>query len=350
MPSPLAVTSLDLAAGCLRRAGVAEEALAWFDPLHIGPVPGGKGLDALADHRTAYFKLQSFGFSRIGRDYYRARDARLLEAIGKTPILLCFQRTVLDQLQLLQVLDLIAGMNERANVQIVHVSGFIDELTDQAIADLARKAADVTPELLDLARAAWDAYRQPTPEAWADLLSYDTAGLPFLAWAVKRGLEELPHTRSGLTRSQLQIAELLKRQKLAARDLYRAHFELEPHSHLEDWVFYAILDGLAEGPYALIEGKADVAFNANMALIDWRRYVLPEMKLTSYGAAVLRGEVDDRAHNGTDHWWGGTHLTDGKLWRWDAQSQRLVAPGESVGGATTTRADRPASGVSETAA
>jgi hypothetical protein len=350
MSSPLAVTSLDQAAGCLRRAGIVEEALAWFDPLHIGPVAGGVSLDALADHRAAYFQLQSFGFSRIGREYYAARDKRLLEAIGSTPVLLVFQRTFLDQLHLIQVLDLIAGLGKQADVRIVHVNGFIDELSEQAIADLAAKAVPVTPEMLDLARAAWDAYRQPTPEAWADLASYDTSALPFLARAVKRGLEELPHTRSGLTRSQIQIVELLKRHNLAARDLYRAHFGLEPHSHLEDWVFYAILDGLAEGPFSLIEGKADVAFNPNMALIDWRRYVLPEMKLTSYGAAVLRGEVDDRKHNGTDHWWGGTHLTDGAIWRWDVQSQSLVAPGEAMAAAPAGRPDAPVSDVAGTAA
>lgn len=330
MPSPLAITSSDQAAGCLKRAGCAAEALAWFDPLHIGPVPASKSLDALAEQRVAYFQLQSFGFSRLGRDYYTARNRRLADAVATADLVLYFQRNYLDQLQLLEVLDTIAAAPERRSVRIVHVEGFIDELTEQATADLDKKAVEVTPEALDLARAAWEAYRQPTPEAWADLLSYETAALPFLARAIQRGLEELPHTGSGLTRSQLQIVELLKRHNLAARDLYRAHFSMEPHSHLEDWMFYAILDGLADGPFALVEGKSEVAFNPNMALIDWRRYVLPEMKLTSYGAAVLKGEVDDRAHNGTDHWWGGTLLTDDNLWRWDAKPRRLVPPGAGV--------------------
>lgn len=339
MPSPLAITSSDQAAGCLKRAGCAPDALAWFDPLHIGPVPAGNSLDALAEQRVAYFQLQSFGFSRLGRDYYAARNRRLVDAIGTAELVLYFQPNYLDQLQLLEVLDTIASAPERRSVRIVHVDGFIDELTEQATADLARKAVEVTPEALDIARAAWEAYRQPTPEAWCELLSYETSALPFLAKAIQRGLEELPHTRSGLTRSQLQIVELLKRHNLTARDLYRAHFGLEPHSHLEDWVFYAILDGLADGPFSLVEGKADVAFNPNMALIDWRRYMLPEMKLTSYGAAVLKGETDDRAHNGTDHWWGGTHLTDANLWRWDAKSRSLIAPEVSAGADETAPAE-----------
>ena len=25
-----------------------------------------------------------------------------------------------------------------------------------------------------------------------------------------------------------------------------------------------------------------------------------------------------------DRWWGGTHLTNDKLWRWDAEAGRLV--------------------------
>lgn len=330
MPSLLAITSSDQAAGCLKRAGCAAEALAWFDPLHIGPVPPVDSLDALATARVAYLERQSFGFSRLGLDYHAARNRHFTEAVGTTDLVLYFQRNYADQLQLLQVLDSIAAAPQRRSVRIVHVDGFIDELTEQATLALDGEAVEITPEALDLARAAWDAYRQPTPEAWAELLEFETGALPFLAKAILRGLEELPDTRSGLTRSQRQIAELLKRHNLSARDLYRAHFALEPYSHLEDWVFYALLDGLADGPFALVEGKADVAFNPNMSLIDWRRYVLPEMKLTSYGAAVLRGEADDRSHNGTDHWWGGTHLTAETLWRWDPTARGLVAPGEGV--------------------
>jgi hypothetical protein len=342
MPTPLAVTSSDQAAGCLRRSGVADEVLAWFDPLHIGPVPVRDDLATLSNHRAAYFQLQSFGFSRLGHDYYAARNAGLAQAASTTDVIIVFQDNLLDQLQQLQVLDVLGGLSLRpGRLLAVHVDGFIDELTEAAVLALGEQAIEVTAEALELGNVAWDAFRQPTPEAWADLAMYDTTALPFLARTIKRALEELPSTGSGLSRSQRQILELLKRQNLTPRDLFQAHFSFEPKSHLEDWVFYTILDGMADGAYPLVEGKSDITFNPNMALIDWRRYMLPEMKLTSYGQAVLRGEADDRQHNGTDHWWGGTRLTDGHLWRWDPRSSQLVAPGARTGTVAKPPTDAP---------
>lgn len=327
MTQPLAITSSDQAAGCLKRAGVADDVLAWFDPLHIGPVPGREDLDTLSKHRASFFQLQSFGFSRVGHDYFQARNTRLIEAAATTDIVLFFQDNLLDQLQQLQVLDTLGAIKDRTGQLLaVHVKHFIDELSERETLALAETAVDVTPEALELARVAWDAYRQPTPEAWADLALYDTAALPLLGKTIKRTLEELPALGSGLSRSQTNMLDLLRRQKLTPRDLFSAYFSVERNSHLEDWVMYAMLDGMADGAYPLLEGKAEIAFNPNMALIDWQRYIRGELKLTSYGQAVLRGDTDDRKHNGTDHWWGGTHLTDGRLWRWDAKSGQLVAP------------------------
>jgi hypothetical protein len=342
MPPPLAITSSDQAAGCLRRSSVAENVLAWFDPLHVGPVPASENLETLSDRRASYFQLQSFGFSRLGHEYFAARNSRIAAAAAETDIVLFFQENLLDQLHQLQVLDYLGGLKERhGQLLAVHFGGFVDELTEVQTLALADEAVDVTAEALELARVAWEAYRQPTPEAWADLALYDTADLPYLGKAIRRALEELPHVGSGLSRSQRQILDHLKRQNLSARDLYREYLRVEPTSHLEDWVFYAILDGMADGPQPLIEGKADLAFNPNMPLIDWRRYVLPEMKLTTYGQAVWREEVDDRKHNGTDHWWGGTHLTDGRVWRWEPRRGQLVPPGTNLEAATAPELAAP---------
>jgi hypothetical protein len=335
MPQPLAITSSDQAAGCLRRAGVAEDVLAWFDPLHIGPVPAGEDLTALSDRRASFFERQSFGFRRLGHPYFASRDARLAEAAASTDIVLFFQDNLGDQLHQLQVLDFLASIELRQGLLLaVHVDGFIDELTEMQTLALVDAAVDVTPAALELAEAVWSAYRQPTPEAWAGLADCDTSELPFLGRAVRRALEELPDAGSGLSRSQRQILDVLRRRNLTARDLWHAYFDAEPHSHLDDWVLYSLLDGLAEGPHPLISGKPDVAFNPNMALVDWRRYMLPELALTPYGQSVLRGEADDREHNGTDHWWGGTHLTDGQLWRWERRIGSLVPPGSRSAVAT----------------
>ncbi|WP_283848772.1 hypothetical protein [Bradyrhizobium brasilense] len=37
-------------------------------------------------------------------------------------------------------------------------------------------------------------------------------------------------------------------------------------------------------------------------------------------------ELDFSQYNTIHRWWGGTELTNERLWRWDAESRALVAP------------------------
>lgn len=50
------------------------------------------------------------------------------------------------------------------------------------------------------------------------------------------------------------------------------------------------------------------------------------LSLTDLGKAGLAGEEDFRRHNPIRRWWGGTLLTNDRLWRWDTPSGSLVAP------------------------
>ena len=42
-----------------------------------------------------------------------------------------------------------------------------------------------------------------------------------------------------------------------------------------------------------------------------------ELSLTEFGKAVMAHQEDFSRHNPIDRWWGGTHLTNDKLWRFD---------------------------------
>jgi hypothetical protein len=48
--------------------------------------------------------------------------------------------------------------------------------------------------------------------------------------------------------------------------------------------------------------------------------------LTAFGKAVLAGTDDFSRHNPVHRWWGGTELTNDRLWRWDPVSRSLIAP------------------------
>ncbi|MGL3108430.1 hypothetical protein [Bradyrhizobium sp. BR 1432] len=76
------------------------------------------------------------------------------------------------------------------------------------------------------------------------------------------------------------------------------------------------MSGLDEGPFSL-----DMHDDA----LRHARYKQSRLSLTDLGKAVLAGE-DFRRDNPIRRWWGGTLLTNERLWRWDSQTRLLVAP------------------------
>ncbi len=42
-----------------------------------------------------------------------------------------------------------------------------------------------------------------------------------------------------------------------------------------------------------------------------------ELALTEFGKAIVVHSEDFSRHNPIDRWWGGTHLTSERLWRWN---------------------------------
>jgi hypothetical protein len=57
-----------------------------------------------------------------------------------------------------------------------------------------------------------------------------------------------------------------------------------------------------------------------------KAYLTSQLSLTSLGKAVLAGGADWSAYHDVNGWWGGTHLTEDVLWRWDQVGERLIAP------------------------
>jgi len=77
------------------------------------------------------------------------------------------------------------------------------------------------------------------------------------------------------------------------------------------------VSGLTEGPFddSLHDDKDRHA-----------RYRQSALSLTELGKAILAQSDDFSRHNPFHRWWGGTELTNDRLWRWDSENRRLVAP------------------------
>jgi hypothetical protein len=85
------------------------------------------------------------------------------------------------------------------------------------------------------------------------------------------------------------------------------------------WEAGALLEGLALAPAPAVSGLAEWPFSLEMHDDEarLRRYNTSRLSLTSLGKAILNGTEDFSRHNPIDRWWGGTHLTNERLWRWD---------------------------------
>ena len=48
-----------------------------------------------------------------------------------------------------------------------------------------------------------------------------------------------------------------------------------------------------------------------------KAYQRSQLSLTEFGEAIVAHKEDFSLHNPIDRWWGGTRLTNDRLWRWN---------------------------------
>jgi hypothetical protein len=185
-------------------------------------------------------------------------------------------------------------------------------------------AVDVTKHELETASAAWQAYRAATPEACFDLLGQDLSALPLLKPALTDLLKELPSNSTGLGATEMRMLELIARGYSLTNALFHLRslrrtriFNEQEHGYL--------LDGLALGPAPAVAGLDDELRTISRDNLRDRHaaYHRSELSLTEFGKAVVAHKEDFSRHNPIDRWWGGTRLTNDRLWRWDPV---LIAP------------------------
>jgi hypothetical protein len=197
-------------------------------------------------------------------------------------------------------------------------------LVDLAMIEIERlgkwrpPAVDVTEKELETASAAWQAYRAPTPEACFDLLGKDLSALPLLKPVLIDLLEELPSSSTGLGASEMRMLELIARGYALSNALFHL-YQLRQTRIFSETEYGYLLDGLAHGPRPAVAGLDEELRTLDRKKLRdrHRAYLRSELSLTEFGKAVLAHKEDFTRHNPIDRWWGGTHLTNDRLWRWN---------------------------------
>jgi hypothetical protein len=224
-----------------------------------------------------------------------------------------------DQLHLVWLLDYFRSHPEivaRLRLRLVDydlITATTEELGRWKVPDF-----DVTKNELETASSTWRAYRATTPEACFELLGKDLSALPLLKPALVDLLEELPSASTGLGATEMRMLELIAWGYANINPLFHFHdlrrtriFNESEHGYL--------LEGLAHVPTAAVAGLDEELRTIGQENLGGRHTALlrSRLSLTEFGKAVVAHQEDFSRHNPIDRWWGGTHLTNDRLWRYD---------------------------------
>ncbi|WP_247439487.1 hypothetical protein [Bradyrhizobium sp. 139] len=201
----------------------------------------------------------------------------------------------------------------------MHTDDRVANYAPESVAKWKLPAFKVADAHLAAASRAWRAYRAETPEPCFDLLMTDLMVLPRLRTALIAMLEELPDSLTGLGTSEMDLLDFVNDGHTDPRRVEEARWlrnTLEEHEARE-----ALIE-LAEhsAPPVLLGDPSFDNEDRYFGRSEWK------VTLTVLGRSLLAREDDVWRHNPIHRWWGGTELTNERLWRWDRETRSLVNP------------------------
>ena len=179
---------------------------------------------------------------------------------------------------------------------------------------------------LATASAAWQAYRSPTPEACFELFHQDLSALPLLKPVVRDLLEELPSISTGLGATEMRLLEMIASGWANVNPLFHFRGIRQTRVFSETELGY-LLEGLAFGPRPAIAGLDEELRDRDNLGIRQAAMLRSRLSLTEFGTAIVAHKEDFSRHNPINRWWGGTHLTNDCLWRWNP----MLIPPDAIG-------------------
>jgi hypothetical protein len=317
----LHVTNGDAAVAPLRAGGVKGEILCWRDVLHDGPVPAGSWEEV---RRARARFIAASGWSDEGevlRGFTQRDERLLLAATTREPISLWFEHDLYDQLQLAQVLAMLAQADAGA-ITLAQAEDYLGTMSPASVESLASEARSVDRATLEEGANFWRAFTSPDPRM-LEVFSVARGPLPLMARAMSRLLEEYPAVDNGLSRSERQALEVVARGDCTLGQAFtRSHHEMETAVWMGDSSFVLMLSRLSGGADPLV----GYAGGAPIAPVASREEFTRSLVLTEAGRAVLAGNADLVPLRGIDRWIGGTQFHGWRVaWRWDAIRRRIAA-------------------------
>lgn len=308
----------------LAKSGLAEIVVTFSFRFQWGPVPSPEMLDAYFAARSGTLSPGDH-WSDWGIHWPHAirkrKDLSFVEFCQPyDAIELWFDPNPQDQLQLIWLLDYLNsqdGLAQKLRLRLV-----TDDLITMRGEELGKSVShipvvDVTAREFETARMAWQAYCAPTPEVCADLLRGDLGALLMLRPALLNLMAELPSPLTGLGATEMRFLELLSRGFANTNSLFHLRSQRRTFVFGETELGW-LLERLALGPRPAVAGLGDElrTIERNNLRARHEVYLRSRLSLTELGQAVLAHQEDFSRHNPIERWWGGTYLTNDRLWRY----------------------------------
>lgn len=281
--------------------------LPWRDVLHEGPVPGGMDDAGLRAERAAFLARAGWGDGVLLLDAFERRDARLLRGADEGQVFLWFEDDAYDQLQLIQVLAMLARhVPTESTQELVELSRDREVIRRRTVGHAERQAA----------RRAWAAFRSSDPRKW---VAVDVPEMPDVGPVMLRLAQELPWTRDGLSRTERTALAAVADGADNPLDLFRELQSREERPFVGDHWAWLTVHRLGTGDHPLV--VAPIAPAAEIT----EEFAMQRYELTPTGHDVLAGRGDHAELNGIDRWIGGVHLTGHRPgWRWDPMAGEVI--------------------------
>jgi hypothetical protein len=215
----LILTTGDSAAGCLKHAGLADIVIGIGFRFVWGRLPSATELaNSFAKHAI---KNDNFGRG----EEVRGNSRGLLELCQQCDgIQLWIDPGPNAQLQLIQSLDHFRSDAKIVSKLSLHQAEVrIGDQPPETISDWRPSSIKVLNDHFEIASMAWQAYRQPTPQDWFNLLGRDLSLLPQLRRAVLELLEELPMLGTGIGATEMRMLELISAGDANPSDVFAGH-------------------------------------------------------------------------------------------------------------------------------
>lgn len=227
------------------------------------------------------------------------------------------------QLQLLYLLHYFSTQSSLiTKVFIAQIKRPLGETPPHEHRILSPEIFQATESQFAIAVKAWNAFRQPTPQAWSALLVHDVSAIPGLRHTLLNLLAELPSTSNGLRASELKLLELVTEDYATPLQV----ISRMTHCVFGYWELGRLLNLLGRGPEPAITGIKDVPFD--LALHEdahsFNAYMSSTLNLSAFGLSLLLGEDNIMRKVSRKFWWGGTLITSERPWYWNIEEGILI--------------------------